>query len=68
MNIARNMEAIFLIALALSCASAYAAVPTQHVVRAPHAAAANAAAANKMAVVTVSAKRLTAAQKARLVD
>ncbi|MFA9216521.1 MAG: hypothetical protein ACEQSK_05375 [Sphingomonadaceae bacterium] len=64
MNIAKNMEAIFVIAVALASVTSFAT------------AAANDAAAvattivkvdnSKMQVVTVSAKRLTAAQKAAL--
>ena len=62
MNIARNMEAVFLLALALSCVSAFAAVPLKHMVAAPQAISTG----NKMAVVTITAKRLTPAQKAQL--
>lgn len=64
MNIAKNMEAIFVAAVVLSGAMSYAsaAIPA-------HLHAANASvAAENMQVVTVSAHRLTAAQKASLAD
>lgn len=62
MNIAKNMEAIFVAAAVLLGATSYAgaAIPAHH-----HAASAGAAPAN-MHVVVVSAKRLSAAQKAAL--
>jgi hypothetical protein len=62
MNIAKNMEAIFFAAIALisvtSFATASVDVPAQR--------ASAVAAEGKMQVVTVSAKRLTAAEKAAL--
>jgi hypothetical protein len=61
MNIARNMEAVFLLALALSGVSAFAAVPLKHMT-----AAQAVSTGSKMAVVTITAKRLTPAQKAQL--
>ncbi|PHV08950.1 hypothetical protein CSQ96_00170 [Janthinobacterium sp. BJB412] len=67
MNIAKNMEAIFVSAAVLIGATslATAAVPAH---RAAAPAAARLADAGKIQVVTVSAKRLTSAQKAALVD
>jgi hypothetical protein len=67
MNIAKNMEAIFIAAAVLLGASAYA---TAALPEAPAAAVAvpSAAPAAKMQVVVVSAKRLSAAQKASLAD
>jgi len=60
MNILKNMEAIFIVAVALACATAFAAPAP---VRAP---AQPAAASNaKMIKVVITGKRLTAAQKAR---
>lgn len=61
MNIARNMEVIFLVTVALFCATAYAApriasTPEPVIV------------SGEMTVVTVTATRLTPAQKAGLVD
>jgi hypothetical protein len=68
MNIAKNMEAIFIAAAVLLGASAYAtaALPDAPAPVAP--AAVQAAPAAKMQVVVVSAKRLSAAQKASLAD
>jgi hypothetical protein len=65
MNIAKNMEVIFIAALALASATtlANAEVPAH---RSAPPAALQAAAAAPMTVVTITAKRLTAAQKAQL--
>ena len=67
MNIAKNMEIIFVIALGLASATgiATAAVPA-HRSAAP--VAIQAAADANMTVVTITAKRLTAAQKAQLAN
>jgi hypothetical protein len=64
MNIAKNMEAIFVAAIVIASATTFAtaAVPATRAT-APVAAKAE---ASKMQVVTVSAKRLTAAEKAAL--
>ena len=64
MNIAKNMEAIFVAAIVIAGATTFAtaAVPAA-TVSAPVAAKAE---TTKMPVVTVSAKRLTAAEKAAL--
>jgi hypothetical protein len=66
MNIAKNMEIIFLVALALVSATslASAAAPVRHRATAPTALHLDAAA--PMAVVTITGKRLSAAQKAQL--
>jgi hypothetical protein len=63
MNIAKNMEAIFVAAIVVISATSFAtaAVPAAHA--APAAVKADAA---KMQVVTITAKRLTAAEKAAL--
>lgn len=71
MNIAKNMEIIFVGALALASAStlAHAAAPVRHAVIAPAATTVvhtTAQSAAPMAVVTITAKRLSAAQKAAL--
>lgn len=65
MNIAKNMEVIFITALALVCATslASAAVPA-HRTFSP--VALHAVAAAPMTVVTITGKRLNAAQKAQL--
>jgi hypothetical protein len=66
MNIAKNMEAIFVIAVALAGVTGFASaaasekiVPTNVVTTQYE---------GKMQVVTVSAKRLTAAEKAELAE
>jgi hypothetical protein len=66
MNIAKNMEIIFIAALALASATslANAAAQTHH--RATSPAALHTEAAVPMAVVTITGKRLSAAQKAQL--
>jgi hypothetical protein len=64
MNIARNMEAIFLVTIALTCVTAYAAAPVKHSAAAPAATIVD----GEMTVVTVTGRRLTPAQKAGLVD
>ncbi|HEU5435996.1 MAG TPA: hypothetical protein VFU95_06225 [Telluria sp.] len=75
MNIAKHMEVIFIAALALVSAStlANAAVPTHRMVQLAASApaahvnhAAPIAGSTPMAVVTITAKRLSAAQKAAL--
>ena len=64
MNIAKNMEAIFVVAAVLAGASAYATAAIPEIaVRQTAAVSADAA---KMPVVVVSAKRLSAAEKAAL--
>ena len=60
MNIAKNMEAIFFVAIALISATGFATASAP--AAAPAAIAASAEA--PMQVVTVSAKRMTAAEKA----
>ncbi len=67
MNIAKNMEALFLAALgvALFTSVATAAVPVRHAVP-QH--AAQATPQSDMHVVTITAKRLTTAEKAALAD
>jgi hypothetical protein len=70
MNIAKNMEAIFVSAAVLIGATslATAAVPAHRAAAPAAPAAVRLADAGKIQVVTVSAKRLTSAQKAALVD
>jgi hypothetical protein len=70
MNIAKNMEAIFLAAVTLAGATlataAVAATPApRNIVTTAHAAPASAA---KVPVVVISAKRLSAAEKAALAN
>lgn len=65
MNIAKNMEVIFIAALALASATslAHAAVPAHRVINPVVQQAVSVA---PMAVVTITGKRLSAAQKAAL--
>ncbi len=65
MNIAKNMEVIFFAAIALASATGFATAKSPVAQRAPAAVAAAAPEA-PMQVVTVSAKRLSAAEKAAL--
>jgi uncharacterized protein (DUF39 family) len=67
MNIAKNMEAIFVATIVVACATTFAtaAVPA-HINATVAAPVAVKAEAIKMPVVTVTAKRLTAAEKAAL--
>ena len=67
MNIAKNMEALFLAALGLVFITsvATAAAPAHHAVS--HATV-QVSAQSDMHVVTITAKRLTAAEKAALAD
>ncbi|USX27232.1 hypothetical protein NHH73_02725 [Oxalobacteraceae bacterium OTU3CINTB1] len=71
MNIAKNMEAIFLAAIVVAGATSFAtaAVPATRAAApatAPTAALIAKADSSAMQVVTVTAKRLTAAEKAAL--
>ncbi|MFS2005912.1 hypothetical protein ACEN9F_19975 [Duganella sp. CT11-25] len=63
MNIAKNMEAIFVAAIVIASATTFATAAVPAYVAAPVAAKAD---TSKMPVVTVTAKRLTAAEKAAL--
>ncbi len=68
MNILKNMEAIFIAATVIAGATSFAQAdaPKANVIAAPAVVAkASLATEGKMAVVTVSAKRMTAEQKAR---
>ena len=66
MNVLKNMEAVFLVALALASVTSYASAAIPEA-RAAHAAQISVAGEAKIAVVKVSAKRMTAAEKARAV-
>lgn len=61
MNIAKHMEAIAIVAITLACVTSYAlaAIPAHH------AASAEFVNDNTIHTVTITAKRLTAAEKAR---
>jgi len=62
MNALKHMEAVFVIALSVAGIGSYLAATSQDAIAAP---AQTATAAPQMAVVTVVAKRLTAAEKAQ---
>ena len=64
MNIAKNMEAIFFAAIALASVTGFATASADATVS--RAASVSAAPEAKMQVVTVSAKRLSAAEKAAI--
>lgn len=68
MNIAKNMEAIFIAAVVIAGATTYAtaAVPAPRISIAADAKVETKVDTSNMQVVTVSAKRLTAAEKAAL--
>jgi hypothetical protein len=63
MNIAKNMEAIFFVAIALVSVTGFATA-SAHVVPSRNASAADVVTQGTMPVVTISAKRLSAAEKA----
>jgi nucleotide-binding universal stress UspA family protein len=72
MNVLKNMEAIFLAALALAGATSYAsaAIPAIHAIHAQHGTRVTvqqtAVDGQPMEVITVTAKRLSAAEKDRI--
>ena len=71
MNIAKNMEAIFIAAVALAGAASLATAAVPATAAAPTtivATKAASAAAGSMPVVTITAKRLSAAEKAALAN
>ncbi len=61
MKIARNMEAIFVVAVILACAATFATVATSEI----HGLAAYVSSNTKSQTVTVTAKHMTKAEKAR---
>lgn len=67
MNIAKNMETIFIAAVALASVTTFAtaSAPAQRIDQAAHVQPAGDA---HMPVVTITGKRLTAAEKAQLAD
>lgn len=67
MNIAKNMEAIFLTAIALASVTTFATASTP-ARRIDPPAYAQAAVDTNMTVVTITGKRLSAAEKAALAD
>lgn len=67
MNIAKNMEAIFIAAVALAGAASIATAAVPATAAAPNSIVA-AKASTAMPVVTITAKRLSAAEKAALAN
>ncbi len=62
MNILKNMEVVFIVAVAaVTCISAFAKAPAAHSAHAP-----TIANSTKMITVVVTGKRLSAAEKAQL--
>ena len=61
MNILKNMEVVFIVAVALSAVSAFAKAPAPRTATAPAITA-----TNKMITVVVPGKRLVDAQKAQM--
>jgi len=68
MNIAKNMEAIFVVAAVLLGASAYTSAAAQTSLAVQPVRAAATAATTSMQVVVITGKRLTAAEKASLAN
>ncbi|HEX7986872.1 MAG TPA: hypothetical protein VF616_25400 [Duganella sp.] len=66
MNIAKNMEAIFVAAVVIAGATSFATAAVPATRAAAPAAVVAKADTNAMQVVTITAKRLTAAEKAAL--
>ncbi len=65
MNIAKNMEAIIVVVIALIGVTSYATATAASLHAAPRVSAQD---STTMQVVTISAKRLSAAEKAQLAD
>lgn len=68
MNIAKNMEAIFIATVALAGVASFATAAVPATVAAPAPVTVTVAKAAPMQVVTITAKRLSAAEKAALAN
>jgi hypothetical protein len=66
MNVLKNMEAIFLVSAVLLCAASYASAAVHAPVSSVPAVKTAMVDGTQMQIVTVSAKRLTAAEKAAI--
>jgi len=66
MNVLKNMEAIFLVSAVLLCAAGYASANVRSAPVSAPAVKVALADGSQMQIVTVSAKRLSAAEKAAL--
>jgi hypothetical protein len=69
MNVLKNFEAVFVVALGVAaCASYVMQSPREALAATPQPVSAGIATPSKMAVVTVSAKRMSAAEKQRSLE
>ena len=68
MNVLRNFEAAFIVALGLAVSASYVMPSPDESTAAPQALAAHIATPSKMAVVTVPAKRMNAVEKQRSLE
>lgn len=69
MNVLKNFEAVFVVALGVAAsASLLSQSPEQAIAAAPQAQSASVATPSKMAVVTVSAKRMSSVEKQRSLE
>jgi hypothetical protein len=69
MNVLKNFEAVFVVALGVAASASYVLqAPNEAVAATPQPVSASIATPSKMAVVTVSAKRMSAAEKQRSLE
>jgi hypothetical protein len=69
MNVRRNFIAVFVVALGMAASASFVLqAPVQAVAAAPQPVSASIATPSKMAVVVVSAKRMSAAEKERSLE
>jgi hypothetical protein len=69
MNVLKNFEAVFVVALGVAASASYLMqAPREAVAAAPQVLSASIATPTKMAVVTVSAKRMSAVEKQRSLE
>jgi hypothetical protein len=69
MNVLRNLEAVFVVALGVAASASFVLqAPAEAVAAAPQPISASIATPSKMAVVVVSAKRMSAAEKQRSLE
>jgi hypothetical protein len=69
MNVLRNFEAVFIVALGVAASASYVMqAPREAVAATPQVLSASVATPTKMAVVTVAAKRMSAVEKLRSLE
>jgi hypothetical protein len=68
MNLLRNFEAVFIVALGMAVSANYVVGASREAAPTPQEISANIATPTKMAVVKVTAKRMTAAEKERSLE